>query len=93
MKKIPVLIFREFVCNALKLIHELISKIAKTGQEIANSLLFSLFSGNSRGRGTFTLPNVTQPWNTRRWLRQNVFILLPLVLVAGIVLGWMLHAF
>ena len=44
----PVLICREFVCKILKLIHDLTSKIVKTVEKIANSLLFSLFSGNSR---------------------------------------------
>src|SRR5258706_7599537 len=38
---------REFVCKILKLIRDLISKIAKPVKKIANSLLFSLFSGNS----------------------------------------------
>jgi hypothetical protein len=44
-----------------------------------------------RRGGAFTLPVVSQSITTRRWMRQNVFILLPLVLVAGIVLGWVLH--
>jgi hypothetical protein len=47
MKTIPVLVCREFVCNTLKLVRELISKIVKRIEKTANSLLFSLFSGNS----------------------------------------------
>jgi hypothetical protein len=46
-KTFPVLICREFVCKTLKLIRDVMSKIAKPVKKIANSLLFSLFSGNS----------------------------------------------
>src|SRR6266446_6222317 len=43
----PVLICREFVGKILKFIRDLMSKITKLVKKIANSLLFSLFSGNS----------------------------------------------
>jgi hypothetical protein len=46
-KTFPVLICREFVYKTLKLIREFMSKITKPIKKIANSLLFSLFSGNS----------------------------------------------
>jgi len=45
-----------------------------------------------RRGGTFTLPVLTQSMTTRRWMKQNVFTLLPLILIAGIVLGWVLRA-
>jgi hypothetical protein len=46
-KHFPVLICREFARKILKLIRNLMSKIAKPVEKIANSLLFSLLSGNS----------------------------------------------
>ena len=54
-KTFPVLVCREFVCNTLKLIHDLILKIAKRVEKITNSLLFSLFSGNSREKNWETI--------------------------------------
>ena len=38
------------MCKTLKLMYDLTSKIVKSVEKIANSLLFSLFSGNSRER-------------------------------------------
>jgi hypothetical protein len=50
-KTFPVKFFRESVCKILKLLRELTSKIGKSIEKRQNSLLFSLFSGNSRRSG------------------------------------------
>jgi hypothetical protein len=54
-RKIPVLMCREFVCKTLKLIRDLISKIINWVRKTANSLLFSLFSGNSMEKNGETI--------------------------------------
>ena len=47
--------YREFVCKALKLIRDLISKIVKRARKTTNSLLFSLLSGNLREKNGQTI--------------------------------------
>ena len=46
----PAPIGREFMYKALKSLRELTSRIAKMAGKIANSLLFSLPSGNARAK-------------------------------------------
>jgi hypothetical protein len=46
--KFPVSLRREFRGNTLELLRDLMREGAKMAENFANSLLFSLFSGNSR---------------------------------------------
>jgi hypothetical protein len=45
-----------------------------------------------RRRGTFPLPPITQPWRMRRWIRNNAFILFPIIFAAGLAVGWLVCA-
>jgi hypothetical protein len=71
-KAFPVKFRRESVCKILKLLRELTSKIGKSIEKGQNSLLFSLFSGNSRRSGIAILfPPATHPRHFGKTTKRN----------------------